>query len=90
MGGWVLGAGGGPLHIIGRWRIESSCSVPLESSLNTHTHTYTQRSWLALDRWAGRTKRGNMKSCWWVEEEGGVVYKTRFCKKEKNPQRKKL
>lgn len=39
MGGWVLGAGGGPLHIIGRWRIESSCSVPLESSLNTHTHT---------------------------------------------------
>lgn len=42
MGGWVLGAGGGPLHIIGRWRRESSCSVPLESSLNTHTHVYTK------------------------------------------------
>ncbi len=48
-----------PLHIVGSWR-ESSCSVPLEPSLNTYRSC--SRGGFGPLGWENQ-ERGNMKSC---------------------------
>lgn len=61
------------MHIVGSWR-ESSRSVPLEPSLNTHRSC----SRVGFGPMGLGEPRGRHEEL--LEGEGGVVYKTLFCK----------
>lgn len=58
------------MHIVGSWR-ESSCSVPLEPSLNTHRSCRRVFLWTV---WAARSERETRGAAAGEEEEdeGGV------------------